>query len=87
MTQQDNSPTIFDFRSYQNRDLIDVLEDALEKAKAGEITGMVFAFYLGGRQHGVGAVGHYKKNLRDTVAAAGQIIKYYSDDLNVIVKK
>ena len=88
MPNQKEPATIFDFASYKNRDTVDVLTEALNRAKNGEITGMVFAFYMGNRRHGVGVTGHYRDNPEDAVGVSGQIFKYYSDeDPNVIVKK
>jgi hypothetical protein len=83
----DEAAIVFDFASWANRDSIEVLEEALEEFKAGKFTGLLFAFRLDEKHHGVGATGYYKDHPQDVVDIAGQIFKYYSDKLNVIVKK
>jgi uncharacterized protein (DUF2164 family) len=60
---------------YQNRELVKVLEDWLEQAKSGEITGIAYAVRVGFTQHEMGLVGTY---IDDPIPAAIVVAQLYN---------
>ena len=57
---------------YQS-DLIDVLGDLLDRAKAGQLVGLVWCHEESGDEHRVGIVGSYEKTRMSSVGAAAMV--------------
>jgi hypothetical protein len=73
----DTSADIIDFTAYRNRDLIDLLETALEDARAGRVDGAIVVLQRQGRNHGVAVVGSYAKDARRVCGIAGEIFVHF----------
>lgn len=58
---------------YRNKETVAVLEQLLEQARKGEISGFAFACKLGGKDHGIGITGDYRADPIATLAIAGRI--------------
>jgi len=58
---------------YKHRDTIEALEALLVKARAGEITGLIWGARFGDWNHGIGVTGHYRTDPITGLGAAGRI--------------
>jgi hypothetical protein len=45
---------------YKNKDTIEVCQEIIALAKAGEVSGMIFALREGDKVHGIGLTGAYR---------------------------
>jgi hypothetical protein len=68
---------VIDFNAYRNRELIDILEDALENARAGKITGAIMVLQREWRNHGVVVVGSYENDLEKICGIAGELFIHF----------
>lgn len=71
---------------YRNKDTIAVCEEIIEKAKRGEIVGMLYAIRLNDFDHGIGATGKYRDDPISGLAAAGRLLNVLSKLANKMVK-
>ena len=60
--------TVTKLDEWKNRDTVETLADLLEKARKGEISGLLFSVRLGAKHHAMGAAGEY---LSDPMMAVG----------------
>lgn len=67
------SAEVIDFTAYRNRDLIDVLQVALEDARSGRITGAIMVLQREWINHGVVIVGSYEGDADKICNIAGQL--------------
>lgn len=58
---------------YQARDTVAALEQLLEEARAGKITGFAWACKLGPKNHGIGLTGDYRKDPLQVLAISARI--------------
>lgn len=72
---------VIDFSSYRNRELIQVLEEMLEDAKAGKIDGAIMVFRRKLRNHGVVVVGTYEADPSKVCDIAGEIFIHFRKKL------
>ncbi len=52
-----------------NRQVVEVLEGLLDKAKSGQLSGMMYVIRLESKDHGVGVCGSYLADLHSGLAA------------------
>lgn len=71
-------PSITRIFEYHNKDLIQLIEEWLEQAKRGELTGIAFAVRLGQWNHGMGLVGSYANDPAAASAVVGQLFSAIS---------
>ncbi len=71
---------------YKSRETVEALETMLEMARAGEISGMVFALRLGDWNHGVGVTGEYEKDPIAAASVAARILKILGNRADKMVR-
>ena len=59
MRPRSDKSNVVSITAHRNRDLVNTLRKLLEKAEAGEITGLLYTARIGKAEHGVGACGEY----------------------------
>lgn len=67
-------PNVTHIEEFRNKETIGVLEELLELAKAGQITGFVFACKYNSKRHGIGLTGDYRKDPIEALAISARII-------------
>lgn len=72
---EEGSVTVTKITEYRTRDTVKALEELLEMAKAGKLTGLVFACKYGPWDHGIGVVGDYYKDPIPALAIAGRLFR------------
>lgn len=68
-----NVSNVISIKEYKERETIATLERLLEKAKAGEITGLIYTVRLGEWNHGVGVTGTYRQDPISGLGATGRV--------------
>jgi hypothetical protein len=58
---------------YRNKETVAVLEELLDQARRGEITGLAFACKVGDKNHGIGLTGDYRDDPISTLAVVSRI--------------
>lgn len=58
---------------YKTREVVAALEELLEQARRGEISGFAFACKFGDRHHGIGLTGDYRKDPLPVLAVTARI--------------
>lgn len=64
---------VISIKEFKERDTIATLERLLEKARAGEITGLIYTVRLGEWSHAVGVTGRYREDPISGLGAAGRV--------------
>ena len=65
----------------ENAQVIAILESLLEKAKAGDVSGMMYVVNHKGENHGVGVAGDYLSDLQSGIAAFCLVYGLLGDNL------
>ncbi len=58
---------------YRNKETVAVLEELLDQARRGEITGFAFACKIGAQNHGIGLTGDYREDPIAALAVTARI--------------
>jgi hypothetical protein len=72
-TPQPVPNAVVNIADYKNRDVVRVCERLLEKALAGEITGLIYTLRMHNEDHAVSAVGIYAKDASIALPALERI--------------
>lgn len=65
--------TVIRISEYKNRDVIGLLSEALEMAKAGKVTGVCLAMKYDPGHHGIALAGEYYDDPTDVLAVLARI--------------
>ena len=68
-----NVQNVISIKEYKERDTIATLERLLAKARAGEVTGLIFTVRLGEWNLAVGVSGRYREDPISGLGAAGRV--------------
>jgi hypothetical protein len=78
--------TVVTITEYQNRETIEVCEHLLQKAKTGEITGMIVVLQLGQWDEGICITGEYKSVPVYGKKAVVRLMEILDDDVQKSLK-
>jgi hypothetical protein len=74
---------VISISEYIGNSTVSVLEKLLEKAKSGQIGGLIFTAWLGSEDHGIGVTGAYRDQLaRDIEQLSEFLIALKKRDFN-----
>jgi hypothetical protein len=72
---------VVQLKEYQNRELVETLEDILELARAGRIKGHCFVVKLDDDDHRAGYTGDYKRTPAEALRATFLLERHLMDPL------
>jgi hypothetical protein len=80
------SSNVISIKEYKERDTIATLERLLEKARAGEITGLIYTVSLSQWDHAVGVTGRYREDPISGLGAAGRVFDILNQEARRLMK-